>query len=75
MGFEPLSLVCYLSSEVSVDFDNVVQLSEDLPEDLVINLTSFTRVKVRRSTRIKGHVTNHQSEATRGGIHSVRLGE
>ncbi len=58
--------VCYLSSEVSVDCNQVVQLCEDLPEDLVIHLTSLPRVKVGCSTRIKGHVTNHQSKTTRG---------
>lgn len=65
--------VCYLSTEVSVDCNKVVQLCEDLPEDLVIHLTSLPWIKVRCSTRIKGHVTNHQSKTTRGWIHSVRL--
>lgn len=61
-------LVCvsYLSSEVSVDSNKVVELCKDLPEDFIIHLTPFPRVKFSGGTRVKGYIADHQGKATRG---------
>lgn len=57
--------LCYLSSEVSVHCNHIVQLCEDLPEDLIINFATLPRVKIRSSTRVKGHITDNQAKTTR----------
>lgn len=63
----------HLSSEVSADCGHVVQLSEDLPEDLFIYLSTIPPVECRRGVSFEDYVADNQSETPRGGAHSVRL--
>lgn len=68
-----MCVVCHLSCEVSLDSDQVVQLGEDLPENLLVHLSSLPGVKVGGGTGVKGHITDHQRKAARGRGHPVRL--
>lgn len=61
----------HLSSEVPADGCQVVKLRENLSEDLFIHLAAIPPVQFRQGVRVKIHVTDHQSETPRGGVHSV----
>lgn len=65
--------ILYLRSEVSVDYNQVVELGEDLPEDLLVHLTSFSWIEVWGRAGVEVDVTDHQSKTSRGGAHPVRL--
>lgn len=51
--------VRYLSGEVDVKRHQVVQFCEDLPEDLVVHLSSLPGIKFGSNRGVKGHVTDH----------------
>lgn len=65
--------VFHLSSEVSAHGGQVVELCEDLPEDLFIHLAAAPPVEFWQGVGVKVHVTDHQGETPRGGVHSVWL--